>query len=459
MTCVVIREPDTPSDALLSIPSVGSVDPKEWRNFLHGYTFKVTRLLVDATLDAHAISFLRQLLEMYGGTLCPNAKFVHVLVLTCIDATVPSYFSLLFSTSLSEVMVGDFFSADEIGSACREVTRAAPNITKFALSRVLVGGLPHYTQFNLFPALKIVDLCGVTWEGWKALGGSCSTTLVEIRIACRGEGEEEYRWERQDLQLVPSGEDFPQEGSFQFPLLTKLTFKNSYICRPALLQSTMPSLRRLYIDELWDENGDFLKVLGDRSPDLQDLKVGFNCGEVTSRTLDAISRMQSLKQLRLDGRSGRILFDDAAVDVLACRLPHLRLLSIQVESQIYSPLTTVSLLSILRHCIAIESLALSLDVTGYGATYLKPEEAVPPGVSLKHLKISCGPLPRDIRLTAQTLATWCPNVIQLEIVEDAGWSMIEHDGDVEDGENEGARVFSDVAAAELVEVFHMIKHE
>ncbi|KAG9033045.1 hypothetical protein FRB95_000630 [Tulasnella sp. JGI-2019a] len=158
-------EPPIPPESIIRVPSVGAVNPKEWISFIHQYPHKITRLRVNATLDKHAIHFLRQLLEMYGGTLCPNAKSVHVLALACIDDVIPSYLPILFRSSVTHIAIGDHDGTEKIGAACREVARACPDITKLTTTRPFPVIFQCYVDCSQFLNLRAVDLGALSWEG------------------------------------------------------------------------------------------------------------------------------------------------------------------------------------------------------------------------------------------------------------------------------------------------------
>ncbi|KAG9033046.1 hypothetical protein FRB95_000631 [Tulasnella sp. JGI-2019a] len=433
------------------LPSVGSVGPKEWMLFLHRYAHKVTHLRINATLDRHASYFLRQLLEIYGGTLCANVKSVHVQALTCTDNNIPPSLPIIFGSSVTCITIGDHNSTEEINATCQEVARAYADITKLTIPRKIINLSQFHVDFSLFSRLMVVDLGAISWEGWVSLGRHCTSTLEEIIIRIRDGGD---NWERYPLPASYVDSNINRVDIVTFPLVTKFTFNHLHV----VLQSSMPSLQSLLVDEFWDKDGGAFGVLSDRSPLLRDLMVNFNCREVLPRTLQAISTIQGLKSLRLGGSCWMVLVDDLAMDLLARRLIHLRILSMQIKCKHSSKLTYDSLLAVFRHCNAIEELHLPIDITSFDASDVVGGTTASQSTSLRSLTLSCGPPPLQIRQTARNLSTWCPNVTEFKVMQHC--LRMDEPVDLDDDlleYNETKEPFSDVAAKELVKLFYMFQ--
>lgn len=384
-------------------PSPGRIDPVSWRNFIHRYSHKVIRLVVNTGIHHLSFDLLRQLLAMYGGSLFPRLASIRISMRHLwLDTKYPTL-ELLAGPSLLDVEIYEHCHADErdMNDVIKTLARSGPHIRRFCLSSFAVeDGWLYNLQCGALRELRVLELCDINMDTWYGLA-SCpfleEVNITEARIS------------------DPEGADDTSD-TFTLPSLKTLSIGCFYLSHTILVTTVMPSLRKLNATG-WEPA--IVPLLAQRSPNLVEVQLDFWSEEgQDGDTVTAASSWTYLRVLKLNGWGRALNVTDATVEDLAKSLRHLEVLSIEYEgdeeeeeeSMIHT--TGRSLSALAQHCRKLVQLELSIDLSHSSPTSPEPTQI---SSSLTQFVLFRTVLPVDVDRAARFLVESFPNVPQLQL--------------------------------------------
>lgn len=313
---------------------------------------------------------------------------------------------MVLSASVEEITLESFTQEWEVALLCHSLAQATPSTTHISIPSCYPdheeSGI-HKIDFSSFRHLRVLEMCNMRWEGWKALADCTALEVVKIQ-----DGDP-------NGLLPPVGglEGPTTTADFLRIMVASITFNP--LCRPALLGSSMPDLRDLKVISLREEDGDATGVMCSRSPLLEKLEIRFDyyTSRVTNRTFEAISTLTKLRDLKLFGGGlERLDVDDRAMYFIAASLKDLRRLDIGFRvltlGFLGTRITSRGLFAVLEGCKHLEYIcspvAAPMDDP---ATHPTP---VPNTALLVASLYHWGPLPTNLQPLATGLAARCPRL-------------------------------------------------
>lgn len=372
---------------------------------------------MDCFIEYRTIDLLQQLLELYGGLLCPNITALRISeAFSGHDRTLTA--SLLVGSALSEVVIGKHEGEKELENVTFLLSRYAPRLRVLTLGPARHANDIYYLDSSPFTELQKVDMCDITCAAWRKL--TDCPKLEEIRIYDSDGGSD-------PLTVLYSLED---PLVITFPSLRKLDV-GEYICQPVLTETVMPALRTLVARHPWNTDGAACVLLSERSRVLEEVDMFFQCELVSPQTIELVSRLRELRELKLGGRVEQVVITDSSIHLLARSLPFLQVLSIAFDEDCdeYDPdnstrLTQRSLFCLARHpaSTSLRRLELSLDLSNATSIALG---SITSSAVITHLTLCHLVIPKDTRRLARVLATCCPLVSELVLREVQGHQPVQ----------------------------------
>ncbi|KAG9010389.1 hypothetical protein FRB93_004229 [Tulasnella sp. JGI-2019a] len=402
---------------------------------------KITSLHVDTCADGAAAIALRQLLNHYQeSSLCPNLKYVSISISviplgsqTNLDSTL----RFLLGSSTTEVTICDHNGTQELGMILRILGTHSPFVRSFTLGQCLRWGeiIGYTVDLGQLSHVKVLHLRDISIEAFETLCG-CGE-LEELFITDGGYWGHVMEDEARRKMIIPS--------------LRVLAIKCPRLNCPALVQTDLPSLRRLTFTYPETVSGasvglqSVLEGLSQRSRLMEELTVEV-CGErLGASAIHTLCMMKALTKIRLHGFvTGTLQITDDCIILLAQSFPNLTSLSVDVGADWETlAITDRSLVSVIIRCKDLDSLDIPLDLSRchkQSTPRFLPSSSSVERLFIRHLKLS-----HDPTWTIRFLARRFPNARDFKL------------GGI--GRNQSWLEFEDLAAytALLAKSFHTFR--
>lgn len=257
-----------------------------------------------------------------------------------------------------------------------------------------VDASPIYDTFRCHPGLEEVDAwgdmfelgesCAVPWplrlrclnysaiwtlRYWRDLVERCGG-LRYAKIGC------DHAEDRHYTGLSAGERDLPMITAQNIRVLDLTGVHNARRLLPILSKTAMPELRELSFklgqdaldnDGTEDEVEEAMRVVSERSPKLEELKV-----ETTVPVeIDSLSKFSCLETLHISNQGGETwpwVYWDEDIDALARGMPRLAHLSLPCLTEREPGTTMLALDSLATHCRRLQTLAIGIDATDSQAT-------------------------------------------------------------------------------------------
>lgn len=357
---------------------------------------------MDTALHVTSCDLLRQLVEMYGGSLFPHLQSLHMSMAHVWDREIANSpaIKLVTGSALLSVKIEDHRSNRELNVAIEALARNSPYLRHFTLGYCTD---PDWDDRVFTPVcgmlreLRVIRLCDTGIETWRSLA-DCPY-LEEATITEAVDSDADSDDTAGPLVVLPS--------------LQKLEIHRPSISHTVLDQTTMPSLRQLSASA-WPG---VIARLAEQSRYLQSLELDLWWEDMQDdQDIRAAVALSQLRVLKIGGCGMAVNVTDLTVELLAKALHCLEELSIVYHgpgeeiTTIHSTGRSLSVLS--QHCLSLARLELSMDLSDCPPTTSAIDLT---SASLKELTLGFIRSPSDAHRAARFLAESCPNVLHLPL--------------------------------------------
>lgn len=252
--------------------------------------------------------------------------------------------------------------------------------------------------------LRVLHLCDVTLVTWYHLAGLPHLTEAYVTETKRGSS---------DCALEDENHDF-----VTFPSLQILQLECTHLFTVAIQKTAMPLLQDITGGNL-SKGQEPVVALAERSVQLEEMTIEFDCKTITPRTIECLSDLENLRIIRLGGVVDSIEVNDEALGTLARSLPMLRHFSLAMVHAADNKticITVTTFLSFVQSSTVLETLELPLNLTSFDTLHTSSYASyVTPSHSIVDFTICQLVLPSRIYDAANFLAKYCPGVLDLKL--------------------------------------------